>query len=62
MKKDCSVLTGQFFCNIITLYPGGVSETEKKQKKGECMQADQKRITRLLKTARGQVDGILRMV
>lgn len=26
------------------------------------MKADQKKITRLLKTARGQIDGILRMV
>ena len=26
------------------------------------MQADKKKVTRLLKTARGQIDGILRMV
>lgn len=29
---------------------------------GICMQADRKKIERLLKTARGQIDGILRMV
>lgn len=29
---------------------------------GVSMQADQKQITRLLKTARGQIDGILKMV
>ena len=29
---------------------------------GRCMQADRKKIERLLKTARGQIDGILRMV
>lgn len=29
---------------------------------GDAMKADEKKITRLLKTARGQIDGILKMV
>ena len=32
------------------------------QKRGPAMMADHKSVTRMLKTARGQIDGILRMV
>lgn len=35
---------------------------KEKQTKEHIMQADKKQITRLIKTARGQVDGILKMV
>lgn len=35
---------------------------DKRIKEDDFVQADKKRVTRLLKTARGQIDGILKMV
>ena len=42
----------------ITLPPRGVSDGWE----GRYMMADQKTVLRLLKTARGQIDGIIKMV
>lgn len=43
-------------CRYSHYTPGGC------MKRREAMQAEQKKIMRLLKTARGQMDGIIRMV
>ena len=40
----------------------GAGEKFHDQKRGPAMMADHKSVTRMLKTARGQIDGILRMV
>ena len=42
---------------MITLHPWGVLGGE-----GSPMMADEKKIARMLKTARGQLDGILKMI
>ena len=48
----------------ITTPQGGVKKDLYSQlkKEGNRMQADKAKVTRLLKTARGQIDGILKMV
>ena len=47
--------------NIDTPPPGGIKRTFAHRRES-IMMADQKTVLRLLKTARGQMDGIIRMV
>ena len=62
------MLTKQFFYANFIPYPGGVLKAvflylyNSKKRKEVPMKADKQKITRLLKTARGQMDGILKMV
>lgn len=61
MKLYDLVLTNdQKTVKIIPYTPEGVGVS--KAKGGECMQADREQVTRLIKTARGQLDGVLKMV
>lgn len=51
---------GRLNSPYFTATDGGIRKID--QKRGPAMMADHKSVTRMLKTARGQIDGILRMV